>query len=431
MSVIRSMLTLIIVTALWVAATPGARAAALETTEQTREASPQQVTLQRLLEQAIQRNPGLQAKKRAYEAARARVIAAWLPNDPEIGTDVEGQSHLFRFDRTDNEYSIMQRVPFPTTLFLRATAATNDADIAYQQYKEQERDVIWHIEQPYYELFLAKGTLGSLEEIRQLLERLSGAIQARYESNQSSQQDLLKARIELAKLGIELVDWEQKAHLGEAHVSHILNQPLHTSYEVLDSPTIQPLELSREQLEERALHARPELKAFGIGIQRAKISRAMALTSWLPDVTGRIEARQFSGEGHIREYDTFIGVTVPVWSLLKGAVGEWKGAQREVQAAEAMYEQQKNEVRLAVHEAYAKVTTAEYGLHAYQELILPQAKQQVEVAMAAYESGRTDLLALIDAQRTLKDSQIAFHQVAAEYQLGLSDLRLAVGSDLK
>ncbi len=393
--------------------------------------SPQQlVTLESLLHEAQQRSPGLKVKRRAYEAARARVFSAWLPDDPEIGTDVEGQSHLFRFDRTDNEYTLMQRIPFPTTLFLRGQLAAKEAQIAYQQYKEEERNTAWHVEQPYYELFLAKRMLGALQEIRALADQLSRAVQARYESNQAAQQDLLKARIESSKIAIELYQWNEKVHVAEVHLSHLLDQPPESTYALSEVSRSSAPELSAKDLEALALKARPELKAFEIGIARAKANRWLTASKWLPDMTGRIEARQFSGQGHIREYDTFLGLTIPVWSLIKGVGGEWKGAGRDVQAAEASYTEMKNEVLLAIHEAYSKVKTAEHGLLTYEQLILPQAKQQVEVALSAYQAGRADLLSLIDAQRMLKDAQIAYFRFMADYELGLSDLRLAVGGPL-
>ena len=390
----------------------------------------QDVTLDNLLAEALQNSPGLQAKKRAYEAARARVISAWLPDDPQIGADVEGQSSLFQFDRTDNEYSIVQTVPFPTKLILRAQRAAKQAAMAYQDYKEKERDIMWHIEQPYYELLLAKKTAAALEEIQGLFMKLSKTVQARYESNRASQQDLLEAQIESSKVGIDLFQWQQKAHLAEAHLSHILNRPLDTSYTVPEEPIPTAPTLSRSDLESLAAKVRPELKALEMGIRRAKTNRLLAQTNWLPDLTGHIEVRQFSGEGNIREYDTFLGITVPVWSLLKGVGGEWKGAEREVQEAEATYTEMKNEVLLAVHEAYSKVQVAQRAIETYKDVILPQAKQQVEVAFASYEAGRTDLLPLIDAQRTLEDTEIAYARMQADYERGLSDLRLAVGGNL-
>ena len=385
------------------------------------------LTLDGLLEKGMRNSPAIQAKKRMYEATRARVISSWLPEDPEFGVDAEGQSKLFRFHETDNEYMVVQTIPFPTTLILKGQVALKDAQIAYQQYKEEERTIAWHLEQPYYELFLAKRTLTTLEELQQLAERLAKSVQARYESNQAPQQDFLKARIESSKTSIERYQWNEKVHLAEAHISHVLNQPLDTTYTLSEAPRSLASSLARADFERLALQVRPELKAFELGIKRAKANRWLAATSWLPDLTGRIEARQFSGEGSIREYDTFLGVTVPVWSLIKGVGGEWKGAGRDVQAAEATYTEMKNEVLLAIHEAYSKVKTGEHALTTYEQLILPQARQQVEVAFAAYEAGRSDILSLIDAERMLKDAQMAYYKFLADYELGLSDLRLAVG----
>ena len=121
----------VVVASVWCVLCAGARAAQADASQQIAEEQlSQQVRLDELIWQALRRNPGLAAKRHAYEAARARVVSAWLPEDPQIGVDVEGQSHLFRFDRTDNEYSFMQTIPFPTTLFLRGAIALRESDIA-------------------------------------------------------------------------------------------------------------------------------------------------------------------------------------------------------------------------------------------------------------------------------------------------------------
>jgi len=85
---------------------------------------------------------------------------------------------------------------------------------------------------------------------------------------------------------------------------------------------------------------------------------------------------------------------------------------------------------LGVHEAYGAAASAQHGLLQYEQIVLPDARQQVEVALSAYEAGRTDFLNLIDAQRMLKDAQIAYYKFKADYERALSNLRLAIGSDL-
>lgn len=393
---------------------------------------PEPVTLHSLIEQVAQRSPEALGRRRAYEAARARVIAAWLPDDPEAGVDAEGQPGAFRIsDRSNLEYMVAQTIPFPTTLVLRGQVALRDAQIAHARYQEAVRDAAWHLEQPYYELYLATKSLATLEELRSLLEKVSSAVQARYETNRTSQQDLLKARIELSKLDVEAFQVRQNARLAEAHLSHVLNRPLHTAYRLPEAPVRQPFEWSLAELERRAVDRRPELQASALGIRRAKTSRLLQQTGWLPAVTLRYETRRFENGAMPDEHDTFVGVTLPVWSLLKGASGEWVAAHRDVQEAEAAYLQMKNEVLLAVHEAFAKAAAADHALTVYEEVMLPQAKQQVEVALASYEAGRADFLELIDAQRMLKDVQLAYYKATADYETGLAGLRFAVGDDLE
>ena len=409
----------------------GAEFAAAANVENER-LSAKEMTLDKLIEEVMRKNPGLMEKKARAESLRAKVVGAWLPEDPEIGTDVEGQSHLFDFNsRADLEYSAMQKIPFPTKLFLKGLAASKEAEIAYQDYKEEERNIIWHMEKPFYELLLSKETLRALEANKTLLEQLQKSVKARYESNQASQSDLLKAQIESSKNSIELFDWTQKEHVAEAHFSHLLNEPLENSYVIPEKAEKITFSMSHDQLETKALKVRPELKALELAIERAKINRSLTKSEWLPDFTARWESRQYKGEEGLHEQDTFVGVTVPFWSVLKGIGGVWKSSDEEVKEAEAFYVRMKNEIFLQIHEAYAKTQSAQNALGIFENSILPQAKQQVEVALSSYEAGKTDFMALIDAERTLKDTQIQYVRYVSDYQIALAELRFAVGGEIQ
>ncbi len=390
------------------------------------------LTLEALIKEAFSKNPDLKAKKAEYDAKRSKAAGAWFPEDPEVGMDVEGQSKLFRAeDRMNYEFMAMQSIPFPTKLFLNGVIASKEADMAYQNFKEGERNLIWRVEQSYYELFLVKKTLAALGEIRTLLEQFSQVVKARYEANQVTQADNLKVGIELSQLDVEIFNWQQREHILEANISKQLNQPLETQYSLEESTQDGTLSLKLPELEQIALDKRPELKMLEIGIKRAKNARTLMKTEWLPDITFRVEAMKFKGEDDIREYNSFIGLSFPLWSLAKGAKGEWRSADEDVRFAESTYLDMKNEVLLRVHEAYARLESARNALRNYENMILPQAKQQVQVSLSAYEADKMDILMLIDAQRTLKNVQIEYSKAVAEYEMGLSDMKLATGDDLK
>ncbi len=389
------------------------------------------LTIQALVQEGLLKSQAVQSKKAAYEAARAKVIKAWLPEDPMVGIDVESQPKFFETGgRKNYEYMASQTIPFPTKLFLSGVIASKEADRAYQMFKEEERAVAWRIEQPSYQLFLSKRMVSALGENKALLEQLSNVVKSRYESNATSQSDYLKVQIELAQNSIEIFDWQQKFHIAEATISRQLNKPLDTVYPIEEKAKRTPLSFSLLELEKIALEKRPELKSFEIAVEQAKVSRLLAQTEWLPDITGRFEARKFKGEDEIREYDNFIGVSVPVWSLLKGIGGGWRSAEEEVKSAEALYTDMKNEVLHSLHEAYARFKSAENALNTYESFILPQAKQQVDISLSSYEAGKTDILNLIDAQRTLKNTQIGYYKAMSDYEMALSDLKLSVGNDL-
>ncbi len=393
--------------------------------------APGLVNLSSLLQDAGQKNPGILAKKKEYESKKGMVIDTWLLEDPEFGVDVEGQPDLFAFDRRMNsEFMAVQTVPFPTKLLFRGLAASKEAEAAYQAYREEERQFIWRLKEPYYKLYFAKKTIELLKENQQLLEQAEKTAQTLYESGNAMQADVLKARIEISKIEIDLFNAKQEERLQEARLSSLLSQPMSTHYELNMPAERQEMSLSIEQLEEISLRQRPELRMFVLESERAGFNQALAHHEWLPDITLRYEGRQYLGEGDIREHDTFIGFSVPVWSLLKGVGGTWAAADAEAAAARERLAQARNELLLDVQGAYLALKQAEHALQAYESNILPQAKQQVEVLLAAYEGGKTVFLNVIDAQRTLRDSQIEYYRALTDYQIALAELTACCGIDL-
>ncbi len=392
----------------------------------------QAVKLDDLVRMALEKNPGIQSKKRAYLAAQSKVFGAFLPQDPTFGVDVEGQPNIFDFgQRTDNEFSAEQTIPFPSKLILKGIIAAKDAQVMYQQYKEEERDAIWHIEQPYYELILARKTIAALEETKGLLEQVVQSATSRYESGQTGQSDPLKAQIELSRVSIEIFDWKEKEHLAQAHFSHILNRSLEEEYKVEENIERSTLTYTRSELHQLVLKKRPELKALSVAIEKAKANRSLARQEWLPDLSLRYEGRQPKGKDPITEHDTFLGVTVPLWSLIRGVGGGWKSSNQELASTEAAYDKVKNEALLKVHEAYSKLKSAENAVSLFEKAILPKGRQLVELALSSYEAGKGDFFSVIDAQRTLKAAKIEYCKSLANYEMAFSDLKFAVGDNLE
>ena len=76
----------------------------------------------------------------------------------------------------------------------------------------------------YLELWLADRSVGISEESLVLLEQFAASAASRYSVGKSSQQDALKAQVELAKVDNELIMLEQRRLTTQARLNVLLNR---------------------------------------------------------------------------------------------------------------------------------------------------------------------------------------------------------------
>lgn len=390
-------------------------------------------TLEGFLKETHDLNPGIRMRQEEAAAKKLQTASSWLPEDPEFGVDAEGQENLFDLSsRTDNEYMAEQKISFPSKLWLKLQMARNDAAAAEQNLAEEKNESFWHAREPYYALkkILIKKT--ALEESLKLAERVAASARSKYETGEVSQGNLLTAETEIAKTEIEILQIKAEEKLAGAHFAHLVGEPLGTVYRFEEEEARSAFpKASVGGLETLALRKRPHLRSLELESRTAALSRDLKKSGWIPDLVGRIEARDFRDGEASSEYDTFVGVSVPVWSLLGGVSGAFKAADHEAKAAEFAYAKEVNEVRLKVREAYLGADTARLALEIFEQRILPQSRQASEVALAGYSGGKTGFLEMLETQKFLKANLIAYAETVYEYEKNLSDLKMTVGDDLR
>jgi len=61
--------------------------------------------------------------------------------------------------------------------------------------------------------------------------------------------------------------------------------------------------------------------------------------------------------------------------------------------------------------------------------MLERAEQSLRIALAAYQEGGTDLLRLLDAQRSRNEVQLLYTRTQMDYRISQVDLEYAVGEE--
>ncbi len=388
------------------------------------------LSLDQLIEVALRENPDLRAARHSWEAAKARIPQAKALDDPQVRVMVtrvpEGNNNPL--DPNSNIYRLSQMIPFPGKRSLRGQVAEKGADQASALYRAKERELISNVKVAYYDLYLAEKAIQINDENVQLARYFVKVAETRYATGQTSQQDVLKAQVELSRLLNEEITLQQEIETARARLNILLNRPPQVALEIPRESAVQPFTDTLEQLHELALETRPELEAVVSFIEQGQVSLSLAKKNYLPDFMAMID--RAPGQKGSGAWDVMFTINIPLFFRDKYDYAV-KEAEASIQVSKATYESMRNQVLFEIKDLLVKVQTAGRLENLLRTTIIPQAEQSLRAAEAGYQSGRIDFLSLIDAQRALQDFRLDYYRAITNFSQQRAMLERAVGTTLQ
>lgn len=384
-----------------------------------------------LVLEALKKNPELRVFEERWKAAKARVWQAISWDDTMMGADFEGipRGRVDAGRATNIEWMVSQKIPFPGKRFLKGRVAAKEAKIAEADFWAKEREIASEVKKAYFEYFLREHETLLHEETKRILEKLSQSAESRYATGKIPYPEVLKAHTELAIITNEVAKHYQQRDTARARLNTLLGRDAREPLPIKIVVPERAFSYTRDQLMQLAIEKQPELRAVRFGLEAAKTDVTSAWADLLPDGQVRIEARQFAGEGRIREYDQFFGFEVPVFSLL-GRVGKIKEKRAEKRAAHGAWENMRNRVLYEVQEALAEFESNDRTVKMYESNAVPQAESVLDSALAEYESGKGNFAAVMESEKTLTEFRHHYFESIAMREKSFAELERVVGVDL-
>jgi outer membrane protein TolC len=410
-----------------------------------------------IIEEALSNNPELKGAQAKADAYRERPAQAASLADPRVTVGVQNiATDDFDFNTIDMTMKVIelsQEVPMPGILSLKKEAALHEAHAMDKKAKEMEFTLIKKVKRAYYDLYYLKNAIAVTEDNRRLLEQFLAITETRYSVGKGIQQDVLKAQVELSKLIEKLVDFEQHKASSAAELRALLNRPPEAA--IPDPPDIEKSSFTYtlEELQNMALECNPGLNDLESVLKSRESEYRLAKKEYFPSLMltaayGQREdgkkspsmmATGFTMEGEPVEVtipgesehrsDTFsfmVGFTVPLWfhSKQNSRVRETLALMEETKSHQ---QAMKNEIFFGIKDIWEREKRGVKLIDLYRNEIIPQARASLDSAMAGYEVGSVDFMALLDNQITLFDYQLSYYQVLADYEKDLAGLEAAVG----
>ena len=401
------------------------------TFEQRRPYEGPPLTLAAALDEALAKNPTLIALRRQFEAARLRPAQERSLMAPTFEAQIWQWpiSSLAPTQPTMIMLTAGQDIPGRGKRRARAAVLEKDADVAESEIAVRARAVVDEVKRVYVDLFLARREIDINLASVDLLRQFADVSEAKYVTGRISQQDVLKAVVEISKLHDDLVMLDERARLAEAWLNTLLDRPPDAPIGAVGAPHERVVLPASSELQQMALERQPELRHALLQRERAEAALTAAQTEYRPDF--------FVGGGYFlmpRDRDSWsasVGITWPNAPWSRGRVdARVAEAAADIEAARARERVVENAIRLAVHDAYVRVQSAAQRAALLRTSIVPQSEQTLEVSRVAYQADRVDFLALIDNQRVLLDVQLAYYRAVSDLEQAIADLELAVGTEL-
>ncbi len=389
-------------------------------------------SLGRLVREA-KNNPRLKAADAKAKASFAFEKAQKSLDPPLVGVEFY-QAPVSSFPNPVNgqmeyDYSIQQMFPFPGKLGTMAKTEQKRTEMLLSEKQTLEQDIIRTVKNGYFELYLLDRRIEINRETKNLFRNFVGIAKKQYEVGIGKQSDILRGQTELSSLDKDSIVLVQQRTSMQGMLNALCNRPLATEIEFI--PEIYPLlpQYDLNALLALAMENRQELRSMQLGIQMKQAERAAAGKDYLPDFMVRGMYKQMT-EGN-DYWSLMLGVTVPVapWSLNKYSSGA-KRSDAEIQIAQSDFDNMKNMIAQDVNDALLKMESSTERLKLSRETAVPQARQSLESAMAAYGTGKQDFLMVIDIQRMLVMAKLDYHMAVMGILDSQSQLERSVGLSL-
>jgi len=413
-------------------ATPAVRAQEpLHDLDQPRTRGGPPLSLSAALREAQDKNPELIALRRQFESTRFRSAEQRFLSPPML----EGQIWQWPINTLNpantNMYMFMasQDIPGRGKRALRAAAAGKESELAEADIAVRAQEILNGVKQRYTELFLARRAIDVHLASVSVLRQLADISQVKYAAGRISQQDVLKAVVELSRVHDDVITFEQQEDLAAARLNTLLDREPDAPIGPLTEPREQIMTASIEDLQRLAIEHHPELKRMRVQIERAQAGLAVTRQEYKPDYS--VQAGYLLMPHMTDAWLAKVAVTWPRAPWSRGAIdARVAGANAEVDTANAQLRSMERAVRLSVQDAYIRVKAAERRAGLLRTTILPQSRQVLDVSRIGYQTDRVEFLALVDNERTLLSAELEYSRALNDLEQATADLEQAIGTEV-
>ncbi len=392
--------------------------------------------LQQIVEIATEVNPQVRAARARWFSAMHQVKQNYAPADPAFGyANIDSPTNGFS-QASSHMLTITQSLQFPGKALLQANNARRLAEIAHLILQGVVRDVRAQTEAAYYQ-FLLDTDVATLQADRvEDLQRVMKVTQVAYTANQVTQTDFISSEFDFAA-----------AQQAERQSRNALLNDLTTLNQLMFRQPDEPLPIERRlelkpinilpgRLIDLATHVRQEILEAALAQHNALTALKLAKLEYAPDYTigytfdnYLLSSAAPAPTGRMQDHGLSISFNLPIFFWIKQSE-DIQRARYDLQAASYDFSLVHSQTAATVTTLYRNTQIAYQTALLYRDTLSPLARQDFQVGLISYESGKIDFTTLVSTLQRSYDSRTAYLQAANRFLASRVALEQAIGEPL-
>ncbi len=305
----------------------------------------------------------------------------------------------------------------------RIRAAQDQTQVVRSEVQDNERSLTFDVAQQFIGVLLAKSTLALARQDLSSFQQTLKVSEERYKKGAISEGDLLKIKLQMLQFQSDVSAAELAHEQALAGLRQLLGyDAVPSNYDVIGTLAYTPLHGNKEDMQSLALNMRPDLKAAKESVTAAKSNYLLAKANGKRDLTA---SAGYTRVGAANNASFIFNIEIPIFDRNQGNIAHAHAAITQSQEEEIATQ---DAVMSDVSTAFDAVKTGEQVVQLYQSGYLNEAKDSLDISRYAYQRGAVSLLDFLDAERSYRNTQIAYRQTLAAYMLAQEQLREAVGT---
>ncbi len=347
--------------------------------------------------QAIENNPGLQAKYKEFEAALERVALAKGMPDPTLAVSAFGQMIETRLGPQQAKFTLSQMFPWFGTLKAKGDAAALLAEAEYQEFLDMRNKLNYRVAAAYYPLYELHEWEKAEKENMEILTSYKNIATKKYENGQGTLVDILRVDIMMKEAHTNLLVLDERKKPLRSLFNNVLNVDEKNEVIIADTIKITP-QLSAYSLDSiDANH--PKLKEFALKEAAMEMQEKAAIKQGMPQLGLGLDyviigKRPDIGPGMAAPKGNGKNVLMPMATMsIPIFRGKYRAAKKEAQIMKESYtfmkEETENEIRSDYEEAWFEIEKNKRYLNLYEQQIF-QTNQVLTLQLKSYGNEGTD-----------------------------------------